>query len=64
MALHAHAVGGCADGSVRGDHLLRGRVRPMLEVLVVESPGHLRRTCDTETGLALIDLDSREDSAP
>jgi predicted DNA-binding protein with PD1-like motif len=29
-------------------------VRPTLEVIVVESPAHLRRAIDAATGLALI----------
>lgn len=31
-------------------------VGPTLEVIVVESPGYLRRKFDEETGLTLIDL--------
>lgn len=54
--LHLHAVLGRRDGSTVGGHLLRATVRPTLEVLLVESPGYLRRVCDPATGLALIDL--------
>ena len=54
--VHAHVVIGRSDGSAYGGHLLEARVRPTLEVILVESPTHLRRTYDTETGLALIDL--------
>lgn len=61
VVLHAHAVLGGADGSVRGGHLLDGRVRPTLEVLVVESPRHLHRVHDPHSGLALIDLDETGD---
>jgi predicted DNA-binding protein with PD1-like motif len=53
--VHAHAVLGRRDGSTVGGHLLEARVRPTLEVLLVESPGYLRKVCDPETGLALID---------
>jgi uncharacterized protein len=56
--LHAHVVVGLRDGSTRGGHLLKGVVRPTLEVVVTESPGHLRRTEDEETGLPLIDLEA------
>ncbi len=52
--LHAHVVVGLADGSTRGGHLLRAKVRPTLEVLVIESPKHLRRYSDPKTGLALL----------
>lgn len=54
--VHAHVVVGKADGTAHGGHLLEGHVRPTLEVILVESPKHLRRTHDPTTGLALIDL--------
>lgn len=54
--LHLHAVLGMRDGSTVGGHLLSGIVRPTLEVLLTESPGHLRRVCDPRYGIALIDL--------
>jgi predicted DNA-binding protein with PD1-like motif len=56
--LHAHVVLGKADGSAYGGHLLEAHVWPTLEVMVVESPQHLRRTHDEETGLALLTLSS------
>lgn len=52
--VHAHAVLGRRDGSARGGHLLSAKVRPTLEVIVSEAPGHLRREHDPESGLALI----------
>ena len=52
--LHAHAVLGRRDGSACGGHLLAARVRPTLEVIVTESPAHLRRSFDPQSGLALI----------
>ena len=55
-ALHAHVVIGRADGTACGGHLLEARVRPTLEVIVIETPQHLRRRLHPETGLALIDL--------
>jgi uncharacterized protein len=54
--LHPHIVVGKADGSAHGGHLLEGHVRPTLEVVVTESPAHLRRKTDPETGLALLEL--------
>ena len=54
--VHAHVVVGRSDGSTRGGHLLEGHVRPTLEVTLVESPAHLRRRHDPESGLALIRL--------
>jgi len=54
--LHAHVVVGKRDGTAHGGHLLEAHVRPTLEVIVVESPAHLRRTPDERSGLALIDL--------
>jgi predicted DNA-binding protein with PD1-like motif len=54
--VHAHVVVGRRDGSTRGGHLIAGHVRPTLEVVLVESPAHLRRRHDPATGLALIRL--------
>jgi uncharacterized protein len=54
--VHAHVVVGKADGTAHGGHLLEARVWPTLEVILVESPEHLRRKVDKETGLALISI--------
>jgi predicted DNA-binding protein with PD1-like motif len=54
--LHPHIVVGKSDGSAHGGHLLGGHVRPTLEVIVTESPVHLHRRSDPETGLALLRL--------
>jgi uncharacterized protein len=54
--LHAHVVLGCSDGSARAGHLLEAHVRPTLELVLIESPTHLRRKHDPESGLALIRL--------
>ena len=54
--VHAHVVVGKSDGTAHGGHLMEAHVRPTLEVIVVESPEHLVRKPDDETGLALIDL--------
>src|SRR5205085_10912348 len=51
--VHAHVVVGRSDGTALGGHLLEARVRPTLEVMLVESPGHLQRRHDPESGLAL-----------
>ncbi|MFC3057562.1 PPC domain-containing DNA-binding protein [Paenirhodobacter populi] len=59
-SLHLHAVLGLADGSTRGGHFLEGTVRPTLEVMVTETPGHLRRTKKSEFGISLLDLSARE----
>jgi len=53
--VHAHAVLGKADATACGGHLVEGHVRPTLEVVITETPSHLRRRHDPETGLALID---------
>lgn len=57
-SLHAHAVLGFEDGSTKGGHLVKGIVRPTLEVVVMETPQHLHRRKRPELGVALIDLDS------
>lgn len=54
--LHAHVVLGRRDGSACGGHLLDARVRPTLELVLLESPPHLQRRHDPATGLALLDL--------
>lgn len=52
--VHAHVVLGRRDGSACGGHLLSASVRPTLEVVLNESPGHLNRVHDPASGLALI----------
>ncbi|QKZ13240.1 PPC domain-containing DNA-binding protein [Spirosoma sp. KUDC1026] len=56
VQVHAHAVIGMSDGMARGGHLLSATVFPTLEVVLTESPAHLRRQVDEETGIALIRL--------
>jgi predicted DNA-binding protein with PD1-like motif len=52
--IHAHVVVGRRDGTALGGHLLDARVRPTLEVVLVETPATLRRTIDKTTGLPLL----------
>ena len=52
--VHAHVVVGKRDASAHGGHLLEARVRPTLEVVLTESPAHLVREHDPQSGLALI----------
>jgi predicted DNA-binding protein with PD1-like motif len=54
LVLHAHVVVGKSDGSAHGGHLLEAVVWPTLEVVITETPAHLRRRFDPETGVALI----------
>jgi predicted DNA-binding protein with PD1-like motif len=54
--MHAHVVVGKRDGRAFGGHLLEGRVRPTLELVVEDEPAHLRRRIDPATGLPLINL--------
>lgn len=53
-SLHLHVVVSRSDGSAMGGHLLEAHVRPTLEVVLTESPAHLRKRKDQESGLALI----------
>ncbi|WP_373870008.1 PPC domain-containing DNA-binding protein [Azorhizobium oxalatiphilum] len=53
-ALHVHTVLGRRDGSARAGHLTKGHVRPTLEVVLTETPAHLHKRHDPESGLALI----------
>ncbi|MET3971477.1 putative DNA-binding protein with PD1-like motif [Bradyrhizobium sp. i1.4.4] len=55
-SLHVHVVLGLADGTTRGGHLLEGKVRPTLEVVITDTPAHLRRKKKPDIGLALIDI--------
>jgi predicted DNA-binding protein with PD1-like motif len=53
--VHAHVVLGKADATAHGGHLIEGSVRPTLEVVLTETPRHLRRRHDPVSRLALID---------
>ena len=53
--VHAHAVIGKADATAHGGHLVEGHVRPTLEIVLTETPRHLQRRFDRESGLNLID---------
>ena len=53
-SVHVHAVLGRRDGTALAGHLQEGRVRPTLEIIVTESPTHLCKVKDEESGLALI----------
>jgi predicted DNA-binding protein with PD1-like motif len=53
-SVHAHVVLGKRDATAHGGHLLEARVRPTLELVLVESPAHLRKEHDPESGLALV----------
>ena len=52
--LHVHVVVAKRDASAWGGHLVSARVQPTLEVVLIESPTHLKRRIDAATGLALI----------
>jgi uncharacterized protein len=54
--VHAHAVIGKRDGTAHGGHLLEAHVRPTCEVVLTESPAHLRKEFDPVAGIALIKL--------
>lgn len=57
-SLHVHVVLGLADGTARGGHLLEGTVRPTLEVVLTDTPAHLRRKRKADVGIALIDIEA------
>jgi len=57
-AIHIHAVLGKRDGAAVAGHLLKAEVRPTLEIILTESPQHLRKRQDPESGLALIALNA------
>jgi hypothetical protein len=49
-------VVGRKDGSAHGGHLLSATVRPTCEIVITESPQHLQKEIDPESGIALIHL--------
>jgi uncharacterized protein len=61
-SLHVHVVLGLSDGTTRGGHLLAGVVRPTLEVVLTDTPVHLRRKKKPGLGIALIDLEGSSSS--
>ena len=56
-ALHVHLVVGRRDGSAMAGHLGKAHVRPTLEIILTESPAHLHKATDPQSGLALIRAD-------
>ena len=54
--VHAHLVIGRKDGTAHGGHLVSATVRPTCEIVITESPKHLQKEIDTESGIALIRL--------
>ena len=60
-SLHIHCVLGRRDGHALAGHLMEAHVRPTLEVIVTDSPVHLRKRHDPESGLALIDPSASKD---
>jgi predicted DNA-binding protein with PD1-like motif len=55
-AVHVHLVVGRRDGSALAGHLKAGHVRPTLELIVTEVPGHLCRRKDPASGVNLLKL--------
>ena len=54
--VHAHTVVGRRDGTAHGGHLLQAHVRPTCEVVLTESPVHLKKEFDPAVGIMLIKL--------
>jgi predicted DNA-binding protein with PD1-like motif len=54
--VHAHAVIGKKDGTAHGGHLMQAHIRPTCEIILTESPAHLQKQIDPDSGLALIKL--------
>ena len=52
--VHAHVVIAKSDGTAHGGHLIEACVRPTCEIVLTESPKHLQKQIDPESGLALI----------
>ncbi|MDR6955049.1 putative DNA-binding protein with PD1-like motif [Ancylobacter sp. 3268] len=58
-AIHVHVVLGRRDGTALAGHLTKGEVRPTLEIILTETPAHLHKRVDEESGLALIRIADR-----
>ena len=56
-ALHAHVVLGRQDYTAIAGHLQQVHVFPTMEVVLTETPAHLHKRVDPQTGLALISVD-------
>ncbi len=56
--VHIHVVVGRRDCMALAGHLGRAHVRPTLEILLTESPAHLQKRLDEESGLALIRMEN------
>jgi uncharacterized protein len=54
--VHAHLVVGRSNGATAGGHLLEANVRPTCEVFLTESPLHLSKAFDPDSGLVLFKL--------
>lgn len=61
--LHAHIVLGRKDSSAIGGHLEHAEVFPTMEVVLTETPAHLRKRIDPQTGLALISVADSDGAA-
>jgi predicted DNA-binding protein with PD1-like motif len=58
-SLHMHGLLGLKGGRTVGGHVQKLHVRPTLEVVLTETPAHLRRKPRRDLGgIALIDLDA------
>jgi predicted DNA-binding protein with PD1-like motif len=53
--VHGHLVLSLPDGHARGGHLVTGKVRPKLELVVLELPGSLHRGGDDATDVPSLD---------
>ncbi len=54
--IHAHVVLGRKDGTAHGGHLMKGIAHPTLEIILNESPEHLKREMDKDSGIPLIKI--------
>src|ERR1700732_3517066 len=62
--VHAHAVIGRKDGTAHGGHLLEAYIRPTCEVVLTESPAHLQKYFDPESGLVVIGFAEEQKTSP
>ena len=62
-SVHAHLVVAKRDGTAHGGHLQSATVRPTLELILTETPAHLRKRFDPASALPLIAIEASDSGA-
>lgn len=59
-AAHVHVALALRSCKMRGGHLIRGIVRPTLELILIETPAYLRRRYDADLGIPMVEVPATE----